>query len=378
MSAGVSIGVGTGLAADLVVVGGGPVGLAAAIDAVTRGLDVLVVEPRPTPVDKACGEGLMPGAVQALERLGVRPAGWPFDGITYVTAAGRVGGRHAFSAGPGLGVRRTTLHAAMADQAASVGVRVVADHVVGLVADGRRVRVGLSSGGRVEAPWVLGCDGLRSTTRSLLGIGSRSNGHRFGLRRHAAVAPWSRDVEVHWSPAGEAYVTPVAGDRVGVALLTGRGRDFDTVLRTFPALLARLGGAAWVSDVRGAGPLRQHVERRTRGRVLLVGDAAGYVDALTGEGLRIGLDCAAAALDAVQAGRPDDYERRWWQITRGYRWLTSTLVGAARVPVLRAALVPASGALPGVFAQAVESLAGGVAESGCATPEQDSGQVGTA
>ncbi|GAB2692364.1 NAD(P)/FAD-dependent oxidoreductase [Thalassiella azotivora] len=345
-------------AADLVVVGGGPVGLAAATSAALRGLDVVVVEPRPGPVDKACGEGLMPGAVAALAELGVRPVGRPFTGISYVAADGSAGGRHAFAAGPGLGVRRTTLHEAVDARAREVGVRVVGDRVVALAQDGAGVAVGLAGGGSLRAPWVLACDGLHSPTRALLGVRARSDGRRYGLRRHARVAPWSTDVEVHWSADAEAYVTPVGPREVGVAVLARAGRDPRRLLDGFPVLADRLAGAAWSSPARGAGPLLQRVDRRVAGRVLLVGDAGGYVDALTGEGLRVGLAGARAAVDAVLAGDPARYEAAWWRLTREYRRLTWALVTATRLAPVRSALPWAAGRVPAVMGRAVEALAG--------------------
>ena len=180
---------------------------------------------------------------------------------------------------------------------------------------------------------------------------------RFGLRRHVRVAPWTDLVEVHWAGTAEAYVTPVGDDEVGVAVLCGPGRRYDEVLADFPRLLPRLEGAVPRSGVRGAGPLRQTASARRAGRVLLVGDAAGYVDALTGEGLATGLVTAAAAVRCIVADRPQDYERAWRAATRRYRLLTTGLLAASRRPGLRRRLVPAAARLPGVFGWAVDQLA---------------------
>ena len=342
---------------DLLVVGGGPVGLVAGIEAVGRGMDAVVVEPRETPVDKACGEGLMPGTVALLRGLGVDPPGRDMRGIRYVTADGGCTAPHLFRRGHGRGVRRTDLQQALAARAEAAGVRVLRDRVVALAQDGARVRARLAGGDAVEAPWALGCDGLHSVVREHLGVRTTTDGRRFGLRRHARVAPWTDLVEVHWGQAAEAYVTPVADDEVGIAVLGPKGLGFDPAMAQFPALRARLAGADWTTEVRGAGPLQQRVAVRVRDRVLLVGDASGYVDALTGEGLRVGLAGAVAAVRAVAAGRPGDYEREWWRLTREYRWLTSSLVGATRAQAVRHALVPAAAALPGVFGGLVEQLA---------------------
>lgn len=346
---------------DLIVVGGGPVGLAAAIEGRRAGFSVLLVEPRIGPVDKACGEGLMPGTVAALHRLGVPIEGSPFRGIRYVAPNGRTTATHLFRSGVGLGVRRTALHAALAARAVEVGVSQQTARVVGLraagVDGGSVVGVELDDGKVLSASWLLGCDGLHSMVRRASGLERGSDGRRFGIRRHAAVAPWADVVEVHWSSVGEAYVTPVSDHEVGLAILGPRRWAFEEALASFPSLAQRLAGAEWTTSARGAGPLQQRVSSPARGRVLLVGDAAGYVDALTGEGLRIGLACAQAAVTAVAAGRPEDYPRRWRALTREYRWLTSGLVAATRVPVVRRALVPTADRLPRVFGLAVEALA---------------------
>jgi flavin-dependent dehydrogenase len=339
--------------ADVLVAGGGPVGLAAAVLARDAGLSVVVVEPRRAPVDKACGEGLMPAAVAGLARLGVTPAGRPFAGIRYVGAGRSV--ESAFRAGPGLGVRRTTLHAALLERAVAAGVELR----TGTVAHVEQDADGVTAAG-LRTSWLLAADGLHSTIRRDLGLrGEPTRARaRYGLRQHFATRPWSEYVEVHWSEHAEAYVTPVSDDLVGVAFLTARdGRSFDVVLDDFPELRARLRGAPAVTRVLGAGPLRQVALAPRQGRVLLVGDAAGYVDALTGEGVAVGLATARAAVQAVSTGRPQDYPAAWRRASRRYRWSATALVAAASRPAVRRRLVPAAAALPWVFGLAVDHVA---------------------
>jgi flavin-dependent dehydrogenase len=341
-------------AVDLLVVGGGPVGLACAIEARRRGLSVVVVEPRATPVDKACGEGVMPGALAALGSLGVDPPGQPFVGIRYLGGGRQV--EASFRVGPGRGVRRTDLHAVLAGRAEQVGVETVRDRVRTVTQDAD----GVTAAGR-RARWLVGADGLHSDVRQEIGVAvpprPGAGPGRFGLRRHYAVAPWSDHVEVYWGRRGEVYVTPVAADLVGVAVLTRAGVGFDEALADVPALRARLRGADPVTDVRGAGPLRQRVSAVRRGRVLLVGDAAGYVDALTGEGLAAGLASARAAVDAITAGRPDAYPAAWTRATRRSRVLTEGLLAVAGSDRARGRLVPVAARAPRTFACIVNLLA---------------------
>ncbi len=288
---------------DLMVAGGGPIGLATALLAARAGLDVLVREPRDGVIDKACGEGLMPGAVAALGELGVSPAGHPLAGIRYLDRT--VVAEAPFRHGPGRGVRRTVLHAALLDAVRRAGVPVTGPAVRTVLDRGDRVLV---DGEPVR--YLVAADGLHSPVRRLVGLdgpGRRADDRRFGLRRHAAMAPWTDFVEVHWSAVGEAYVTPVSDGQVGVAVLTSVRAGFDELIGAFPALADRLAGHE-LTRVRGAGPLRQRTRGRMRGRVLLVGDAAGYVDALTGEGLTLGLGQAGRrsmrSRPGIRAGTP--------------------------------------------------------------------------
>ncbi|MGH3503627.1 MAG: NAD(P)/FAD-dependent oxidoreductase [Nocardioidaceae bacterium] len=335
---------------DLVVAGGGPVGLATALYARRAGLSVVVVEPREGPIDKACGEGLMPGAVAALAALGVHPPGRPLGGIRYTDGQRTV--EAEFSSGAGRGVRRTGLHQAVSDAVERAGIPVLRRPVDAVSQDADTVQVD-----DVRARYLAAADGLHSPVRRRLGLSlpTRST-PRYGLRRHFAVEPWTGLVEVHWGRGVEAYVTPVADDLVGVALLTSRRAGFEEQLRQFPALQARLPGCA-ATSARGAGPLRQRARCRVVGRVLLVGDAAGYVDALTGEGISVGLATARALVTCVAADRPGDYERMWRRASRRYRWLTEALLWSRNRPLLAPQIVPAARRLPRVFTAAVNTLA---------------------
>ena len=336
---------------DLLVVGAGPVGLATAVGAALAGLDVVVVEPRGGPIDKACGEGLMPDALARLARLGVDPPGVEFRGIRYVRDH-HVAEAH-FSAGPGRGVRRTTLQQALARRAQEVGVRLLDGRVESIEQDDEAIHAA-----GVTARYLVGADGLHSTVRRLTGLAAPHDGpQRFGVRQHFDRAPWSDLVEVYWLRDCEVYVTPVADRVVGVAVLGGAPISLEAAVRRLPVLADRLGDAVAVSRQRGAGPLRQVTARRTAGRALLVGDAAGYVDALTGEGLRVGFSEAEAVVRAVLADDPRAYEGEWTRITRSYRWLTGGLLVAASSPRLRPMIVPAAQTLPRVFRRVVDSLA---------------------
>jgi len=348
--------------APLAIVGGGPVGLVCALLAADAGLEPVVIEPRAAPIDKACGEGLMPGAWRLMQELGLEPAGAELRGVVYVQGKARA--EHSFLRGAGRGVPRAALHAAIAARVAERGIRVLSGKVDAIARHDSQLTISGPGLDPFTVGHLIGADGLHSRVRELAGLSGapqRASGRRFGLRRHFAIAPWTDHIEVHWTPHAEFYVTPLGSDLIGVALLGRRGTDFATALADEPELATRLGtdaqgdSPAQVGGVRGAGPLLQRTRARTAGRILLVGDASGYVDALTGEGLRLGFAQARAAVSAIMAGDVRRYEHEWEAITRDFRVLTSSLIVAARSP-LRRAIVPAAVRLPALYGGIVERL----------------------
>lgn len=349
---------------DVLVVGGGPVGLAAAIEARLAGMSVIVVEPRNGRPDKACGEALMPGAMDALLRIGVAPVGHSIAGFAYINATKSV--EHRFTGGLGMGVRRTALSDVLMARAYEVGVQFrqgtveSVQHSSNFVTVGIRTPLSLGASIQLGASWVLACDGLHSHVRQLIGLEKASNQvrtrRRFGLRRHYRLEPWTDLVEVHWARSTEVYVTPVALNMVGVATLGPPGINFDDEIAAISSLSRHLRDAEPVSVLRGAGPLLQKTKRRVEGRVLLVGDSSGYVDALTGEGLRVGFAQARIAVEALVREDPQSYESAWASHTRDYRMLTSALVRLAASP-FRSTVVPLASAMPWAFGAVVQRLA---------------------
>jgi flavin-dependent dehydrogenase len=171
--------------ADLLIVGGGPAGLASAINARQQGLSVVVAEPRNDPIDKACGEGLMPGGLAELVSLGVDPAGMPLRGIAYLDDKRRV--EAPFRDRAGRGVRRTTLHAALASRAKEQDTEWISERVTRVDQDARGV---MAAG--VRARWLIAADGLHSAVRRSVGISVvAGRPRRHGIRWHYRVPAWS-------------------------------------------------------------------------------------------------------------------------------------------------------------------------------------------
>ena len=337
---------------DVVVVGGGPAGLAAAIAARLHGLQVVVLEAAHPPIDKVCGEGLLPEALAALRRLGVSITaahGAPVVGLRFVDGAQHV--EACFPGGSGVGVRRPLLHQALVERAAAVGVAIHWATPVRAVTPAEVQSPRL----RVAYRWLVAADGLHSAMRRWLGLHQRSvTRPRLGLQRHYRVAPWSAFAEIHWHRYGQAYITPVGPEEVCVCLLTTERRvRFPDLFAWFPQVAVHLEGAAPTTAVRGAVTGTRRLTRVTRDTVALVGDAAGSVDAITGAGLGLAFQQAESLGAALALGDLTRYARAHRWLARRPGWMASLLLLLAGRPWLRRRAMRILTAEPARFARLV-------------------------
>lgn len=357
---------------EVVIAGAGPAGLAAAIVLARRGIRTMLCDAGELPVDKPCGEGLMPRGIWHLERLGfsrreIWALGEPITGVRYVSPSGR-DAEASFAEGLGVGIARVRLAGALLDLAArQPALTVLARTPVRLVSAGPRPCV-TAGGARLEPRLVIGADGLHSAVRRDAGIESRSVPPlRFGSRRHYLVLRRPARVEVHWAEGAEAYVTPIAERQVNVALLWDRdarhARDPDhTIWDSFPRLADELEPLAALCPARSAGPMHHEVSLPATDGVVLLGDAAGYTDALTGDGVALAVEQALLLeelvvprlhdLDEGQSlslGDLEPFVRAAQRARRENRRLSSWLLRVKRHPAALEAVIGALSADPRLF-----------------------------
>lgn len=333
---------------DVLIAGGGPAGLAAAIALRQRGADVLVADALRPPIDKPCGEGLMPDSRRELARLGVEiddRHGVRFAGIRFSDGNAQVTAQ--FPRGAGLGVRRPMLHRLLLERAAELGVRMAWNAPVVM----REQNAALVGGELCGFRWLVGADGHASRVRAWAGLDAADlSSRRFGFRAHFRVAPWSDYVETHWGERGQVYVTPVGPQEVCVA---GMSRHADVrlqqIMQSIPFLQNRLAGAHMSSAERGALTLTRKLQRATRGNVALVGDASGSADAITGEGLAMGFRQALLLAESLGHGGLELYQARHAGILAVPQQMAAAMLLLDRYAWLRRRALPVLAARPELF-----------------------------
>src|SRR5579863_4406134 len=321
----------------------------------------MLADPAHPPIDKACGEGLMPDALCALAALGVKvPAerGLPFRGIRFLDGEVAVDAR--FGPGLGLAIRRTELHQALAERAAQAGVELNWDTpVLGLAPDG--ALLGEES---VSCRWLVGADGGTSRVRRWAGFKVWERRARYGFRRHNRTAPWTDMVEVHWGPGFQIYVAPIAAREVGIALLCrDPGLRTDDALEFFPELAARLKDAPRLSLERGGITAMRKLPSVTQGHIALVGDASGAVDAITGQGMCLSFQQALALADSLAAENLEAYEIAHRRIMRRPRLMANFLLLLDRHPRARAEVMRIFERHPGLFTALLSYHVGAVSRA---------------
>ncbi|MFZ3214566.1 MAG: FAD-dependent monooxygenase [Candidatus Acidiferrales bacterium] len=302
--------------ADVLIVGAGPAGIATAIAAAQQGLRATVADARRPPLDKACGEGLLPEGVSALQDLGIRldsSVAFPFAGLRFSDEASSASGR--ITRGAAFGLRRSVLHDLLVRRAAQLGISFHwGTHVSELTSTGA-----LLDGVHFPFRYLVGADGQKSVVRKWADLGARSGrSARFGFRCHFAVAPWSEFVEVHWGERCQLYITPTGPAEICVALLTSDPRQrIELALQQFPAVANRLRGAQRLTAELGSPTGLERPRHVARGRIALVGDASFTIDGITGRGLSLAFQQALRLGEALASENLAQYQLAHRRIVQG-------------------------------------------------------------
>ena len=337
---------------DVLIVGAGPAGSALAIHLARQGRDVLLIDRAEFPREKACGEGIVPAGVAALERLGVEVHGVPFHGLRYRHGQRLVHGE--FPGGHfGLGIRRRDLDAALFEAARAernvtvlTGIRVDAplfecDRVTGVRAADLEFRATLT----------IAADGANSALRHKLGWDASKPTRRHGMRRHyRATEPAPDWVEVWLNPDYETYITPLPNQELLVATLGNAHAEPE--------------GLEPIDQPLGAAPLTVRAHTRVGAGCVLLGDAAGNCDPITGGGVTHALLTAELLATHLREFPPTldtlrafDYERE--QLLRSFRRLTAGVLALNRHPSLTDPALALLSSSPWLFSRLL-GIAGGI------------------
>ena len=340
--------------ADVAVIGAGPAGAATALFAARRGRRVVIFDKDAFPRDKPCGEGLMPSGLPLLRELEVDAADIardapPLNGIRFglphapaaVVAFPEHHGEQA-----GLGVRRLDFDARLAgalERQPRIQFRPQTE-----VREVRRVPntppTLITADGEVRARYAVVADGLRSSLRHRLGwtVGPRPP-HRYGIVGHwqveGPVDPW---VRITFDDGLEVYEGPVAGNQrmVGLLCYQTRMREFGGRLEAryrevVQSVRPELGQAEQVGPIVAVGPFWYRASTVAEHGVFLVGDAAGFTDPITGEGIAAGLRQARVLASSLDAPKPErTYREAHRRLTKDPRRVASLLLRLSRTPEL--------------------------------------------
>jgi 2-polyprenyl-6-methoxyphenol hydroxylase-like FAD-dependent oxidoreductase len=347
---------------DVFVVGAGPAGLATAIAAAQNGLRVTIADVRRPPINKPCGEGLLPEAVSALGRLGIElnsSLGFSLEGFRF--SDGTYSASAAIVRGSAFGLRRTVLHELLVARAAQVGVRFRwGARVSDFTATGARV-----NGELFAFDWLVGADGQNSAVRKWAKLSSFVPARkRFGFCRHFSISPWSNFVEVHWGKRCQLVVTPTRPDEVCISFFTCDPKlRIDGGLLQFPEIARRLESVVLMTPEQGTAVGLMNARRVAAGRVALVGDASCSVDGIAGHGLSLGLQEALHLGEALARGDLRYYETAHRRIARLSMRMTRLLLVMDRSSWIRSKTLRLFESKPELFSRMITMHTGKPAEA---------------
>jgi 2-polyprenyl-6-methoxyphenol hydroxylase-like FAD-dependent oxidoreductase len=337
---------------DVVIIGGGPAGIATAIAARLKGFCVTVIDARKPPIDKPCGEGVLPEAVDALRHLGVeldskllfRFSGFQFSDESSSACA-------QIPAGKAFGIRRTVFHRLLVDRALDLGVNFLwGTRLARLDSRGAETSVGF-----IASRWLVGADGSSSNVRRFAGLEPRRAAHfRFGFRRHFEIAPWTDQVEVHWGEKCQLVLTPTGPREICISLFASDSRlRLGRALDAFPAVGRRVATAQPASTEAGTATMLSKAHAATRGNVALVGDASCTVDGIAGQGLSLAFQQAIELAEALSRGDLGHYAAAHARIARIPERTTRLLLAMNASSVLRRKALRLFAANPAIFARMI-------------------------
>jgi flavin-dependent dehydrogenase len=333
---------------DVVVVGASLAGATCAIELASLGHSVVLIDRAQFPRRKTCGEGLFPPGVEVLRKHGLLESLLP-DARVVDSLRIRMNDQAVeapLSRGLTLGIRREKLDNAVLELAVGSGVEVrLGVTANGLTEDDASYTGVRTSKGDIAARVVIAADGLRSRLRRLAGLDKPAKSQRFGVSaRYSVPYEAAPRIDIFVCRSYELYVTPVHKNVVNLALLLDRSRSRQlggNLRQAFDSIILEAGvladGGELLDEPLAAGPFPASATRAWRSNLLLAGDAAGFFDGISGEGMSLALVSAQQCAQAVHAYLSDGREKHFAAYDRRRRHLARNSTLLARLSLFLAA-----------------------------------------